>query len=448
MSSVVQRTKGSRTHKMAVVATAIMTASLLVTSLSGCAGASTTGGASFVFLSTQFTQLQEQQNFEKILASAVPGTQISFQPVDQGPFNTQLTTQENANQVKISLLGGLHADFVSVPQYLQDLPDSLVSAAKAAGIPDSFMNLGMLGGTTQKYIPWMQASYVLAINKKALQYLPAGVDVNHLTYDQFLAWMTAGMKATGKPIFGMPAGSKGLYYRFIQGYLLPSFTGGQITTYDSPDAVAAWTYMKQLWAVTDPASTTYDNMQDPLSQGNVLVAWDHVARLVDALNQSPSDYQVVPAPSGPKGLGYLVIVGGLAIPKGADVAAATTVINALLTPDVQNQVMEQNAFFPVVNAPTPSDVPASVSMEAAAVQAQASAQGAIASLPPIGMGDQDAALQQVFQDTFTQIVLQNKDIKTVLDAQSATINQLLMQVNVPCWAPDPVGPAPCQVTLS
>ena len=63
--------------------------------------------------------------------------------------------------------------------------------------------------------------------KKALQWLPSGADVQKLTYDQFLAWMTAAKRGNGgKPVFGFGAGPKGLYHRFFQGFLLPSFTGG------------------------------------------------------------------------------------------------------------------------------------------------------------------------------------------------------------------------------
>ena len=53
-------------------------------------------------------------------------------------------------------------------------------AAKLAdrGIPASLMELGKLGTGQQQYIPWMQATYVMVANKQALQYLPAGADVN------------------------------------------------------------------------------------------------------------------------------------------------------------------------------------------------------------------------------------------------------------------------------
>src|SRR6185503_13897908 len=160
-----------------------------------------------------------------------------------------------------------------------------------AGYPDEILKLTTLGGTTPKFVPWMQATYIVAVNKQALQWLPPGADVRELTYDQYLAWARAAQAAAGRPVFGIPAGPKGLFYRFTQGYLLPSFTGGQVTTFRGADAEAAWTYMADLWAATAPASTNYEYMQEPLARGEVLAAWDHVARLVGAAKDKPDDWR-------------------------------------------------------------------------------------------------------------------------------------------------------------
>ena len=101
----------------------------------------------------------------------------------------------------------------------------------------------------------------------------------------------------------MPAGPKGLAHRFYQGFLLPSFTGGQMTTFMSDDAVTAWTYMRNLWQNMNPASTNYDFMQEPLARGEVLVAWDHVARLVGAVGDKPDEWTMVAGTFGPQGSG-------------------------------------------------------------------------------------------------------------------------------------------------
>ena len=217
----------------------------------------------------------------------------------------------------------------------------------------------------------MQATYIIAVNKQALQWLPPGADVRELTYDQYLAWARAAQGAAGRPVFGIPAGPKGLFYRFIQGYLLPSFTGGQVTTFRGADAEAAWTYMTDLWAATAPASTNYEYMQEPLARGEVLVAWDHVARLVGATKDKPDDWLMVPAPRGPKGRGYMLVLAGLALPKGGlERPAAEQVIRGIAAPGMQVETLRQNAFFPVTSVQLPADLPGAISGEAAAVMAQ------------------------------------------------------------------------------
>ena len=110
----------------------------------------------------------------------------------------------------------------------------------------------------------MQATYVMAANKEALQYLPAGADINALTYDQLIEWGKKMAETTGQPQIGFPAGPKGLMARFFQGYFYPSFTGGVVRPFKSADAAAGWEKLKELWAVVNPNSTNYDFMQEPL----------------------------------------------------------------------------------------------------------------------------------------------------------------------------------------
>ncbi|MEV6968937.1 extracellular solute-binding protein [Hamadaea sp. NPDC051192] len=426
---------------------ALLQAALAAPMLAACGGVSTSGagGAGSVnFLSTQFTPVEERQRFEKILADKVTSAKVGYNPVDNSTFATTLRTQVEAGKVQVNLVGGLHGDLAPLGDKLMDL-DDLAGSLTDRGFAADLIELGKLGGTTTKYIPWMQATYMLAVNKKALQWLPAGADVQKLTYDQFLSWMTAAKAGNGgKPVFGLGAGPKGLYHRFFQGFLLPSFTGGQITTFRSPEAVTAWEYMKELWGQTAPASTNYDFVQEPLQRGEVLVGFDHVARLATAPKDKPDEWLMVPAPSGPKGLGYMLVIAGLGIPKGApDADKAKEVIRTLTTPPVQTEVLRQNAFFPVVKADLPGDLPAAIGLEAKAVAAQQSATGAIVSLPPVGLGAKDGEVSQIFKDTFKAICLDGKPVKATLDAQATKLNGILDELKVTCWKPDPTG-SPCR----
>jgi multiple sugar transport system substrate-binding protein len=413
--------------------------------LSACGGVSTSGGGegSLTLMSTQFSQVEEKQHFEKILKDKVKAAPVGFNQVEYGVFANTLQTQVEAGKVAVNLVGALHGDLAPHTGRLEDL-DDLLGSLGDRGFASELTDLAKLGGSTTKYIPWMQAGYALAVHKSALKYLPAGVDPDKLTYDQFLAWMTKGKQDSGKAILGIPAGVKGLYHRFFQGFLLPSFTGGQITTFRSPDAVKAWEYMKQLWAVSATASTTYDNLQEPLQRGEVLVGFDHVARLVGAPGAKPDEWTMLPAPSGPKGLGYMLVIAGLGIPKGAPEAdKAREVIKALTTSDVQLEVLRQNAFFPSTSAQVPAALPAAVKMADIALKAQREAPNAILSLPPVGVGSRDGELSQVFKNCFKEICLDGKPVPQVLDAQATELNKILDDVKAPCWQPDPAG-APCK----
>lgn len=415
--------------------------------LSACAGFDTSGAAAgqgtVGFLSTQFTPVEEKQRYETVLKKFVR-VPVAYNSVDPGVFASTVKSQAAAQNIRTSLLGGLHGELAPLSGSLDDV-DNILRDLSGRGFTKEMLDLTKVGGSTSKYIPWMQATYVVAVNKKALEWLPSGVDVNDLSYDDFLAWAKAAKQGAGRPVFGMPAGPKGLHHRFYQGFLLPSFTGGQITTFRNPDAVAAWNYMQELWSNMAPASTNYDSMQEPLGRGEVLVAWDHVARLVNAPADKPDDWLMVPAPRGPKGRGYMLIIAGLALPNGGkDRDLAEQVIRGLSEPLTQIETLRRNAFFPVVQTELPTDLVGAVALEAAAVRRQQRSAGALLALPPVGLGTKEGEVSQIFKNCFQEICLNNADVQPVLDRQARELNNILATLNVPCWAPDPIS-AKCEV---
>ncbi|NIH87968.1 ABC transporter substrate-binding protein [Amycolatopsis granulosa] len=401
----------------------------------GCVGFATTGGGGMVFLSTQFRPVAEAERFRGFLARTFPGA-VSYVTIEEGPFASQVQSQVGAGRTQVGLLGGSHSDLAPLAgKYLED-----VSGVPAGhGYPAEYLALAKAGTGQSWYVPWAQASFVLAAHEDALQHLPSGADPDTLTYDQFLDWAIAARRANGnRPVLGLPCGPKGLIHRFLQGYLLPSFTGGQITTFRSPEAVTAWQYLKELWANTSPSSTTYDFMQEPLQSGAVRIGWDHVARLVSAPGTEPQRWRMLPAPRGPHGLGYMAVVLGLAIPKGStDRRQAEQVIAALSTPQAQVELLRSNGFFPVVDAPIPDDLPPALQLEAGAVRRQRDAPGAILSLLPVGLGTREGEVTKAFKDSFRAIVLEGADIRSTLDNQARVLQKVFDDLKVPCWAPDP-----------
>ncbi|MEU2030984.1 ABC transporter substrate-binding protein [Nocardia amamiensis] len=408
-------------------------------SAAACTGFPTSGNGGMIFLSTQFRPADEAERFRGLLADTAPG--VGYVTIEESPFSSQVRSQVDAGSTQIGLLGGLHGDIAPLADgYLQDLTGLLADLGDRGWSAD-YLQLAKVGTDRTWYIPWATASYVLAAHADALEHLPPGVDATSLTYDQFLDWAIAARRANGnRPMLGLPAGPKGLLHRFTQGFLLPSFTGGQITTFRSNEAVTAWQYFRELWANCAPSSTNYDFMQEPLDSGEVRVAWDHVVRLVDAPERDPRNWRMLPSPRGAHGLGYMAVIAGLAVPKGSsDPELAQRTISALTRPETQLRLLRSNGFFPSVGTATPEDLPPAVQLEADAVRRQQEAPGAILSLPPVGLGQREGEVSKVFKDSFRSIVLDRADIRATLDQQARVLQGILDDLKVPCWAPDPAA---------
>lgn len=400
-----------------------------------------------IFLSTQFKPVEEAERMRNIILANFPG-QVEFIPEDGGPFNDRIRAETQSGQVTISLLGGLHGDFAPFvrDQLLEDLTP-LVNRLSERGFPEQFVELSRFDTEQHYYVPWMQATYIMVANKQALEHLPEGADINALTYDQLRQWGANLQQATGERKLGFPAGPKGLMHRFFQGYLYPSFTGSAgVVGFKTPEAVEMWNAFKDLWQYVNPRSTNYEFMQEPLLAEEVWVAWDHTARLIEALRQRPDDFVAFPAPAGPRGRGFMPVIAGLAIPKGApNRAGAEQLIEYLTQPEQQIATLRENAFFPVTDVDLPQELDPGIRLEAEAVQAQSAADDALPSLLPVGLGERGGEFNKVYLDTFQQVVLNNQPAEQVLAQQAQILQQIMNDTGARCWPPDPASEGPCQV---
>lgn len=405
-------------------------------------------GESITFLSTQLKPVEEAEKMRTILEGS--GMAVEFIPEDDAPFTDRVRAEAEAGQGTIGVLGALHGGLepFAADGQLTDLSDLVEELSDRPFVPQ-YLELARFAGEQTFYIPWMQATYIMATHRDALPFLPDGVDEealsSSLTYEQLGAWINAVNEEAG-PRFGLPAGAKGLLPRFFQGYGYPSFTGGLNTTFRSPEAVAMWQWLQSVWPGTNPQSTNYENMQEPLRAGEVWIAWDHTARLIGALNDRPEEFVTFPAPRGPMGLGYLPVIAGLAIPANApDPEASRALIEFLTRPETQIETLREVSFFPAIDAPLPEDLAPGTKLEAATVAATTEAENVVTSVLPIGLGDQNEAYSKVFRDTFQQILLDEQEIQPVLDAQAENLQAVLDAANAACWAPDPPSEGVCQV---
>ncbi len=400
-----------------------------------------------VILSTQGVPVEEAEKMRGIVLADFPG-KPEFVGVEEGTMLDRVLAEAEAGGTgSVDVLIALHGTYPTLKEAdtLMDLSD-LAAEVKDLGIPEAFMELGKLGTDTQYYIPVMQATYIFAANKAAMEHLPAGVDPDALTWEQLRDWAKNIYEATGDKKLGFPAGEKGLMHRFLQGYIYPSFTGGMVTGFRSDEAVAMWEFFKDMWQYVNPQAVTYNFMQEHLLAEEVWVAFDHTARLIEAFKQRPDDFVAMPAPTGPKGLGFMPVIVGIAIPKNApNPEGAKQMVRYLLEDQQQVNILREIGFFPVTKVDFPGYVSVGIRLEGEAVSKQAASPDALPALLPVGLGARGGEINKIYRDAFTRIVLNNEDIATVLQEEGENLKTLLEETGAPCWPPDPPSEGPCPV---
>ncbi|MBX2837820.1 MAG: ABC transporter substrate-binding protein [Gammaproteobacteria bacterium] len=420
--------------------TTLAAASLATAVSLGSIGSASAEGV--LFWATQAKPVEEAQAMREKVLSGFEG-EVDFQSSDTGPWLTRLQAETEAGEGKIGVIGALHGDLISLGDSLVDLSEIDFGDAE---VNAKFMELGKLGGTEQKYVPWMQATYVMAANKKALEHLPEGADINALSYDQLIEWSKTMAEKSGSPKFGFPAGPKGLKNRFFKGYLYPSYTNSMVSKFRSAEAETAWNKFKELWQYTNPGSTGYSFMQEQLLTEEVWVVFDHTARLANAFNERPDDFIAFPAPAGPTGRGFMPVVVGIGIPKTApDMDAAKKLVAYMVKGSTQNETLRATSFFPVVNTELPADMPPAVQTSGAAIAAMSGSADANPGLLPVGLGKLGGEFNQVYVDSFERIVLGGEDVRAVLDEQAEALRAVMNEAGAPCWGPDPASEGPCPV---
>jgi multiple sugar transport system substrate-binding protein len=407
--------------------------------------ANTARAQDVIFLSTQLRPIEEAQKVREVILKGAPKTTYVTEEPPQ--LTVRMKAEQDAGKRTVSVVGALHGELQPlVPMGSLDAVDDVVAKLGDRGIPAGLMTLAKLGTDKTMYIPWMQATYVMVVRKDALQYLPAGADVNALTYAQLAAWGKAIQEKTGQRRLGFPAGPTGLMARFLQGNLYPSYTASMVTELRSPEAEAMWNEFKAIWASVNPNSTNYNFMQEPLLGGEVWVAWDHIARVKEALAAMPDKFLVVAPPAGPKGRAYMPVIAGLAIAKDApNRAQAVALIEHLTKPATQVATAAEVGFFPVVNATLPDNLSPAVKLLADGVAKTQGAKDALVALLPVGLGGKGGEFNKVYIDTFQRIVLRNEPVRAVLDSQAETMRAIMNETKAPCWAPDKPSTGACPV---
>jgi len=391
------------------------------------------------FVSTQMTPAAEQKFAKGVLLKGFAdesGVTAEFISMLEHELLARLSAEVAAKKVTISVVGDLHGglDLMNAKGLYDDLAGiTLPDRTFIKALEDYAVMAGR-----KVYVPWMQATYVMIVNKKAFEYLPAGLTTEDVTgasakwtYDALLDWSKNLNDAFKGPKLGFPMGPKGLWHRFLHGYIYPSYTGYQAAAFDSLRAVKLWEYLKELLPYMHPSSSVWESMDEPLLKEEVLVAWDHTARVKNALIEKPEDFAVVPVPCGPQGRGYITVAVGLAIPVDAPQKEnAIKLIDYLTKPDTQVKMLENVGFFPTVKEAEGAIPVGPLKILATGVLAQSGAADSVMVMIP-SLGAKGGEFTATYRDVFTKIVVEGADIGTTITTAADKLRAIFEEIGVP-----------------
>ena len=169
--------------------------------------------ASAVFVSTQFSPVEEQEAFRAILSEGG----FDFTVSEDGPMIDQIL----AGSGSVDVVGTLHGNFPPLAREsaLTNMADIADDLSGDRDLAQAYIDTGLLGTDDfLHYVPWMQATYIFAANTEALPYLPDGADVDSLTWVQFGEWCQNILAETGEQKCGLP--HAGLMHRFLEGIFM------------------------------------------------------------------------------------------------------------------------------------------------------------------------------------------------------------------------------------
>ena len=394
------------------------------------------------FVSTQMTPAEERAFLISKLREFTAKTGIKVELINLGyaEVASRIEAEQKAGKAKIGLVadlqGGLY--LLASKGFLKDLSD--------LEIPGRTFLLEKYAYANGKkiFIPWLQATYVFVVNKKAFDYLPSGLTKEDVikgtekwTYQALLDWARNIKKKAGiEHPLGFPMGPGGLWHRFLHGYIYPSFTGAQAIKFDSVRALDMWNYLKKLMEYVNPSSSVWDKMDEPLLRGEVLIAWDHTARIKQAITTMPDKFVVVPAPRGPMGRGYIVVLVGLAVPKNApNMDEVEKLIEYLTSPEVQVDILKNVGFFPAVKEASLKIPEGALKILAQGVMNQsATKDGLVAFIP--NLGPKGGEFTATYREAFKRIVLNGENPVTVVRELGEKIRKMFVETKSPLPEPD------------
>ncbi len=346
---------------------------------------------------------------------------VKFEILDDTVLLKRAKLQAETGRVTVDVViahNGVMDQWIS-NKYVEELP---VSDWPGRTFSSAFMDSIASGGKTY-FAPVGGDVYLLLANNKAMKYLPAGVDVQDITWEQYIDWAVAIAEGEGEgkcAVTGVPM--KSLVYMY--GGMFLSY-GGEFPVINSPGALEGWKLLTKMHNAYSPTVMTYDNVTAPMKSGETWLTVAHMARTGEAYRSNPSNYVIAKAPKGPKGIGSIAGVSGFGVPVGAEHRdLALKFIEFMTRPEIAVKVARgTGGFLPPIdeaiavlgNSPVDEVIKKGVMV----------LQTGVVSGVPGSAYTSWGAVKQVYDDVFADMIIGTGVYdKAILDAAQAKLEAL------------------------
>lgn len=354
------------------------------------------------------------------------GVTVNFQIIDDATLLQRAEVQQTTNHVTTDIIVSHNG---SMPMWLdagwvEDLTD-VVASWDDRHFSEAFVTDTNRDGK-QYFLPVGADVYLLLANNKALPYLPDGVELDTITWEQYAAWAVAVAEGEGEGkvcITGIP--SKSWVYMF--GGTGLSYGAG-FPDANSEGAMAAWKVWETIGKAGGfvPTVLNIDSCVDPMMREEAWLTVFHNARAGQVYASNETAFTLAPAPSGPVGIGSIAGVSGYAVMKGsANYDLAISFLEYLTRPDIQVKLAKGTGGFipPVEEA---RDYLGDEAIDEVINKAVLVLNNGVVSGVPASLYQEWGAVKACYDDVFEDTILAGLDVtQERLDEAEACIVGLL-----------------------
>lgn len=381
-----------------------------------------------VFSSRLFSPPREQEYFINEIIKPFEeehGVTVNFQIIDDQTLLDRAEVQQTTDHVTTDIVVAHNS---RMPEWIEngwvvDLTDV------AEGWTDRTFSTAFSQdtnkGSKQYFLPVGADVYLLLANNKALDYLPNGVELDSITWEEYAEWAVNIAEGEGEGkvcITGIPA--KSWIYMF--GGTALSYGAG-FPDANSEGAMGAWNVWETIGKAGGfmPTVMNIDSCVDPMMREEAWLTVFHNARAGQVFSSNETQFTLAPAPGGPEGIGTIAGVSGYAVMKDApNYDLAVQFLEYLTRPDIQVKLAKgTGGFIPPVEEAI--EYLGNEAIDEVINKAILVLNNGVVSGVPAGDYQDWGAVKMCFDDVFEDTLLPGNEItQERLDTAQACVDEL------------------------